>query len=181
MDCNHQKIISGYATKCFHRLRREGLWYEREDLEGEFSICYAKAVQMFREDSPASFETYLIAAINNRFLDIRKKLINETKGWVAYQGAQHRGEAPDDHSTIDVKSTLEAVSETLTLSERTILDELLSPSEAVLAQMPDTHGRRSYFPNLMRAISTAHAFHYNEVRYRVDKIRNRVKKALPAV
>lgn len=178
-DANHSKLVKSYADIHHRSLRAMGLWIEKEDLEGEFFLILAKAYKMFRDSDGrnAKFETYVISAINNRFLDIRNKLIYDAKCGAAHRPTE-QGSGLYGIQTVDVVSTIKEVFASLSAKEREVMRELISPTEEIVERIPDGCSQRVYLGKVQRAISEVHGYSYTEVKNMVKKIRGKVKKSL---
>lgn len=179
MNKNHLDIIKSYASSLAHQLSIEGLHYERDDLEGEFGVVYANVLEKFNPDLGTSkFETYLIAALVNRFSDIRKKLIHDVRGHAAWLNKQCN-EVSDVYEDIDTSSIVNDVVSNFPLIEKKIFVEITNPSESVRSRLSDQliEGRRGA-SKLHAAIALELGLNFNEVEYRVKKMRRKIRTAL---
>lgn len=172
----HKNIIKSYASSYHRRIVSQGLWMDREDLEGEFCICYAKALKMFRKNSGAKFETYLITAINNKFRDILNKLIYDAKKKLNCIDLNQDTEA--SYFMVEVNDAIRDIYDKLTPRERVIMHDMLSPSPELLEFIPSDCSPRKYMGSLQWAIAEVRGFHHNEVKYCLSRIRKKVKRAL---
>jgi hypothetical protein len=184
MEQSHIKIVKSYAVTYSRQLYAEGLWLEREDLEGEFYLCCAKALKMFNShnDFDAKFETYLISAINNKFLDIRKKLIYDARcGQIINAVGDEIAAAVENEavSNIDIYDAIKTSYSLLSDRERTIMDDIMMPPEAIEELIPEGCSPRKYQGHLQRAIAEVRGYHMNEVKYSIKRIRDKVKYCLP--
>lgn len=172
----YDKIVKSYATIHHRHLVNRGLWIDKDDLEGEFYLCYVKAKGKFKEGKGAKFETYLITSINNRFLDIMNKLSNEARGLSRY--AEIIKSTVEVAPDVDQSEIVREVFNLLTPREQIIMKDMMAPDENISEHIPSGLPPRKYAGHLQKSIALNRGFHFNEVKYSIGRIRKKVKQCL---
>ena len=200
MDKTGIAIIDKYVNFYFRSLRLDGWNVAREDIASELSFAYAKALDakssgQFSQGGTAKFETYVVCAFKNQISDYVKSLGDQCAE-VAQRVDFDVECLIDEDGCFKTQEMILVAKEAKALllnglNDRDLLiaKEMIEPSEAIVAIMnennkarckviPENLTRGKGTGSLAKAIARQHGLTERQVRYGMEKIKNKAKKVL---